>query len=261
MPYESRFAGLPLTDSVPRTPKGLSRGRIPRDYKEHPLGSLPHVKVFGDVLDVIPRSQWAQMLEAQEAAKSTLLDLRKSRGIQSLSQNGTSFCWINAPTQAIHYVRARMGQRKVLFSPASAGAPIKGFRNQGGWGSQGAEWIAEHGICPQEVWPANAIKREYYTEENKKIAAKYRITDWCELKPRSFDELATCMLLGLPVAIGLNWWSHEVLAVGLACKDGKWFLPIDNSWGPGYGENGIGLLTEAKGRPDDSVCLRLMTAA
>ena len=600
MPYTSRFAGLPITDSVPRTPKGLSRGRIPRDYKEHPLGSYAGVSVFGDVLDVIPRSQWAQMLEAQEAAKSTLLDLRKSRGIQSLNQNGTSYChddktevltdvgwkswssydgsdllgtmdpatgmlefqapthlhayeyhgelmhsvnrcidfgvtpdhrmlvrkwneqsrtlsdqfsftlakdlgwyvglphatrghrgieisevevggrkysgddfiqllslvisdgfagasekswntvsfcafkperravvaplaerlgfkeqpgrpgvwslhclhelaawirancysgspigattkcvpafiksaserqirlfldmygdkthtktegreffsasrrliddlqelllrigkrgsiftrpasetefngkpiyskesfwlheravdrlcidrkkhlvqdhyhgavycatvpngtlvtrrngsilvsgncWINAPTQAIHYVRARMGQRKVLFSPASAGAPIKGFRNVGGWGTQGAEWIAEHGICPQEVWPANAISRQYYTEENKKIAAKYRITDWCELKPRSFDELATCLLLGLPVAIGLNWWSHEVLAVNLVAKGGKWFVAIDNSWGSGYGDNGIGLLTEVKGRPDDSVCLRLMTAA
>jgi hypothetical protein len=90
---------------------------------------------------------------------------------------------------------------------------------------------------------------------------RYQVDEWDDL-PQTFDALATQVLLGFPVAIGLNWWSHEVTAVSLVKLDGsgRYGMMIDNSWGEGWGTKGRGVLTESKATPDDAVSPRLVTA-
>ena len=183
---------------------------------------------------------------------------KKLSGFKSLNQGNTNYCWINATTQNVHYIRAMQGLKHVPLSPASVGAKIKNFKNQGGWGSQGLEYIIKHGLVPQSLWPPNAISRQYDTPEADAERKKYSVLEWWELRPGSFDELATCLLLGYPVSVGYNWWGHQVLACQLVVQGGDFLIDIDNSWG-NWGDEGHGLLTERKGTPDDAVVARVGT--
>jgi len=238
-------------------PPGLSTGRLPRDWNKHPYGQTPYAAPFN--LPLIPRGEWKQRIEEKEAKQTTIRHFCERAKLTVLDQNGTNYCWINAPTFAMMVTRLMMGLPTVRLSPASVGAKIKNFRNNGGWGTEGLEYIAEHGLVPQDQWPPNAINRQYDNAASDAERPKYRCLEWWDLKPGNFDQVATCVLLNIPVAIGLNWWSHEVTAVGIKSDGNRYLLEIANSWGTGYEENGYGLLSESKGTPDDAVAPRVAT--
>lgn len=235
-----------------------SRGLIPRNRETHPhiYGAQPFD------LDLIPESEWAGMLEQQEREKSTLTDQILEAGLPPLDQGMTNFCWANSSTMVAKILRMQEGEPLVPLSPASVACPINGFRNQGGWCGQSITQIAEHGVAPASLWPANAIDRKYYTDEEKAEASKYRIQKWFELGARNFAQVATCMLKRKPCAVDFNWWSHSVCAIGLVRnKDGTWGLRIYNSWGKKFGTNGMAVLTGSKMYPDDAVCGEFIRAA
>ena len=244
---------------------GMPRGRDPRNYRSTPEGALPGASRFN--AQIIPRSEWVARIQGQEQRKIRPSDIAKRRGLKPLNQANTNYCWCNAVVMAVMVIRAFSNLFYVLLSPASVAAVVKNFRNVGGWGGEALEYIVENGVAPQTLWPPNAINRRYYTDEVRAEARNYRVTEWWELSPRNFDQLATCLLMGIPVAIGLNWWSHEVLAMDLVYlgKDAfgrdKFGVRILNSWGEGYGEGGYAILSESKATPDDAVAPRYMTAA
>ena len=259
--YESKIRGrLVIEDDVEdlslvKTPKGLSKGYKNRDWDKFPEGAF----ATPFPLPVIPRSEWRDRIEQMDKEKRWPKNHKLFSGFQSLDQNGTSYCWINAPVQCVHYVRAIQGEKHVPLSPASVGAPIKGYRNVGGWGTQGLKYMTEHGVAPQSMWPANAINRKYDTAESREERKKYIVDEWWELKANSFDQLVTCLLLGYPVAIGLSWWGHEVTACAVAVRGSDDFLvDIDNSWSSRWGDNGHSLLTQSKATPDDAIAARVV---
>ncbi|MDE2102002.1 MAG: hypothetical protein KGL39_32450 [Patescibacteria group bacterium] len=229
----------------------MSHGLIPRDRAKEP-GYLYGLEAFG--YDLIPESEWDDRLREQEKNKSSLTDLILEVGLPPLDQNGTSFCWANSSTMAAQILHVKEGQPKVHFSPASVACPINGFVNQGGWCGQSCKQIADHGVVPVEMWPANAISRQYYTEEMKKEAAKNRITKWFEGEHRNSKQLATCLLLGIPVAVDFNWWSHSVCAIRLVKTRNGYGTEIYNSWGTHYGDQGRAVIEWPKGIPDDMAC-------
>jgi len=232
------------------SPAGFSRGFVPRDYSEYPEGFYAPVSA----LPLIPESEWPERIEAAHEQKTFAMYHRDLSNFSVLDQDGTNYCWANAPVAMVHHLRAQQGLPHVPLSPASVAAPIKNYRNQGGWGSEALEYIREHGIAPQSLWPANAISRKYDTPECRAERVKYLATEvFEELPNRSYEHLVTMLLLGYSVAVGYNWWHHEVLAVGLASKDET---IIDNSWTPDWGDNGRGILTRKKAVPDDAVVAR-----
>ena len=213
-------------------------------------------------LPVIPRSEWRDRIEERERTGAKLRDVKEWAGFKSLNQGQTPYCWVNAPTQAMHYIRAIHGFPHVPLSPASVGAKVKNFRAVGGWGSEALAYMLEHGIAPQEDWPANAIDRRYDDEQSKASRKLYFALEYWELKPRNLDELVSCLLHGIPVAVGYNWWGHEVLANDPVALDGsdRWAIEIDNSWGSNWSDNGHGLLEGSKMLPDEAVAVRVTTA-
>lgn len=168
---------------------------------------------------------------------------------------GVHNCWINAPVHCLEIIRAIQGQQYVELSPASVGAKIKNFQNEGGWGTEGLQYLVETGCVPSAQWPSNAIDRKYDKASNNALRDRYRVGEWLDLPAGNFDAVATCLLLRIPVAIGLNWWGHEVTAIDLVKLDGKgrYGALMDNSWGADYGDNGRVILTESKATPDDAV--------
>lgn len=250
-----------IDDSTPLEacfpPVGFSRG-LETGYRAAPLydASVPFPAEL-----LIPESEWQARIQEKEERKLRLSDLVDQAGLPCKDQNGTNYCWINAPTHCIEIMRVVQNQKKVILSPASAGAPIKGFSNQGGWGDEGLRWIETNGLCPVENWPANAINRSYYTEANKAIAKKYRCTEWMALRPRNHAEMVSCLLHNFPVAIGLNWWSHEVTAYEPVVVDGEVAIRFRNSWGMSYGDRGYSILQGSKKLADDAVTPRVVTSS
>ena len=250
---EANYHGLiaaPVEDGQP-----LGSGYIPRDWSVDPFGGF--AAPFN--LPTIPRSEWPRMIEEREAIGVTNRQLLKEFAIAPLNQGQTNYCWCNAVVSALHIILAGQGSLFERLSPASAAAPIKGFQNRGGWGIEAVKWIAEHGINSVDEWPANKIDKSLYTTENKAKAARRKITEWYDLKPNSIDQLVTCLLNGIPVALGLDWWGHEILAVDPAIENGNLVIVIQNSWGEGWGDKGLGKLSEAKARAADQVAPRTVT--
>jgi len=262
MSYKSEiYSGEPVilegTEIAAETPQGLSKGLEKRNLEEDPIGGF--YERFS--LPVIPRDEWDDRIEEIEKTKSRLSDLCYSVNLKCPDQNGTNYCWANGPVYCVQVVRASMGLGVEYLSPASVAAPIKEYRNQGGWGTQALKYITKYGIVPSKLWPPNAIDKAYYTEQNREIAKDYVVTEWYDLERRNFDQLITCLLLRIPVAVGYDWWRHEVSAIDpIALGDGKYGIRIRNSWGMGYGKDGYAILGEKKATPDDAVAPRVAIA-
>lgn len=238
-------------------PSGQGRGRVPRDYRRIPHGALPGAQPF--ILPEIPRSEWSERIKEMEATKSRLSDLMIQAGVPSLDQDGTNYCWCNGVVTAILGVRAVNNQPFVQLSPASVAAPVKNFRNDGGWGGEALEYIVEHGVAAASLWPPNAIDRRYWTAEAKANALLHRVTEWYDLRSRSFAQKMTCLLMRIPVPSGYNWWSHETCGIDpVEIEPGHFGSRERNSWGGSYGQDGYFVLAENKSTPDDAVAPRVV---
>jgi hypothetical protein len=255
--YEGEPVIVDIDPEVVDAPEGMSKGLEKRDLKQDPRGAL--AKRFD--LPIIPRSEWSDRIEKIEKTKSRLSDISYSYDLECLDQNGTNYCWANGPVYCVEVVRLTMGLGIEYLSPASVAAPIKNYRNQGGWGTQALKYIIEKGIVPSKYWPPNEIDRSYYTDENLAKAKDYIVTEWYDLENDNFDQLMTCLLLRIPVAVGYDWWRHEVSAIDpISLGDGEYGIRIRNSWGMGWGKDGYAILKEGKATPDDAVAPRVIIA-
>lgn len=218
---------------------------------------------FPDEL-LISESEWEERIKEMEETKSRLSDLAIQAGLPCKDQDGTNYCWINAPTHCVEVVRLVQNQPLVILSPASAGGPMTNFRNVGGWGGPGLAYVGSKGLVPVEKWPANAISSSYWTDENKALALHYRQTEWWELEPRNLQQLVSCLLRRIPVACGYNWWSHETTNYDPVWVNGKIGVRNRNSWGmdwPAAGAKGFHILQGSKMYPDDGVAPRAVIAS
>jgi len=258
----SRDLILDPGELAPEIPQGLSTGYEERDWSAAPYGA-GYAAPFD--IQVIPRAEWRDRIKDMEAEKSRLTDFCDMEGLTVLDQNGTNYCWANGPTHCVEILRVYQGLPMVRLSPASIAAPIKNYRNVGGWGEQALKYIVDHGLCPQSMWPANAIDRSLDNTTSREARQKFQVSEWWDLDPGNFDHLMTCLLLKIPVAVAYNWWRHLVMALDPVALDGGFGIRIHNSWGTRWGANGTAVFREGYGRnranPDEMIAPRVTTAS
>lgn len=227
--------------------RGLDLGL--RGPSDHEYGDV--ATAFPSAL-LVPRNEWQARIEQTERTQSRLSDLCTLAGLPHKDQASTNYCWANAPVYAMEVMRVKQNQPMVILSPASVAAPIKGYRNVGGWGKEALEWIVQYGAAPVSLWPANGINKSFATKTTIAEAAKYRVDEWCELVPRNIEQLVSMLLHRIPVPVGYNWWGHEVTAIDAVWLDGTVAIRIRNSWA-NWGDNGYGILQGNRMLPDDAV--------
>lgn len=242
------------------------RGLEPRDYSAFPVGYSAFAKAFD--LPLIPRDQWKERLAEQKAHSADLYNIRlkgnNGQPIPSRDQDGYGYCWAHSSVSACLLLRARDNQPYADLSAFSVAAPIKNFRNQGGWGSQSLEYIATKGVATSATWPQQSMNRGNLNDAMYADAAKYKVTEWMDLDPEKMkDQLVTCLLLGIPVVSDFNWWGHSVCTCRLVNVFDDWSIEttIWNSWGDSWSDRGMGNLKGSKAIPNGAIAPRVMLAA
>lgn len=249
-----------IDDSTPDSkldPAGFSTG-----YRGmfRSAASAAETTVAFPAANLIPRHEWQARAEEMKERKSRVSDICDAAGLSIANQAQTKFCWAFAPVRNLEVIRVIQNQPMVRLSPASVACKINGFKNNGGWGEDALQYLLEHGAVPSSQWPATAIDRKYDTPANETAAKSYRVTEWWRLEPRNHDQLVSCLLMRIPVAVGLNFWGHEVLATDPIWRNGGIDIGFDNSWSDTWGDRGRGILAGNKRFADDAVAARVAVA-
>lgn len=204
---------------------------------------------------IIPRSEWQGMIQERAERKTRTKDLMLQCGMRAKNQATTNLCWAFAPTMMLQIMRARQGQPYVSLSPASVAGPINGFRNQGGWGEDALVQLRAFGAVPTQYWGDIDINSRLWNSTNKQIAMSYRADEYFRLTPRNLDEHISLLLHGIPCAVGLNYWGHEVLDVDPVWENGQIGVEFINSWDVTWGEDGYGKRQGNRILADDNVAI------
>lgn len=246
-------------------PKALQKGKVGSGYIERDYSAIPEGSIeFATRMPIkpIPRSQWGAIIERNEKLGANISSIRRLHQLKSSNQGSLGYCWIHGCCNGMRLLRAQNQQTYADLEPTSAGAIIKNYRNQGGNTPEAIRHLATVGVATSEFWTPNKLNRAFDTPKMRENAARHRLTEWWELKSNSFDELATCLLLGYPVTLGLSWWSHMIVAMDLVKLGADEFgVRIWNSWGDGWGDNGEKILVQQKAIAFDQMCPRVVTLA
>lgn len=241
--------------------KGM--GYVPRDLKVDP----PEMFAPPSEIKLIPRSEWSARLKEMGEQKSFLSNLKN---FKALDQNGQGYCWYYSTTGCVMMLRAVQNEPMVRLSAHAGAWIIKNGRDEGGWCGLSAKRQVSHGTPSVEFWPEKSMNgRSYDKPETWENAAKHKVTeDWVDLtrdvydQNLTFDQLATCLLNGIPCAVDFNWWGHSVCALDLVeVEAGSYGIRILNSWSDNWGEQGMSVLRGSKAIPDGAVALRVTGAS
>lgn len=236
--------------------------------------TLQHL--FGDgpgQLQLIPESEWDARFEEQEALQSSLEHIRmrgnNGRMIDALDQNGQGYCWNYSNNSALMLLRAAANLPHVRFSGHANACLIKNYRDEGGWGALGADYIMKNGSPSVEFWKEKSMSRSNDTPEMRANALQHRVTeDWSDQTLSPYDrtlttqQRATLLFNNIPLIGDYNWWSHSICEIRwYRIERGSWGPKILNSWSNNWEENGMSVLRGSKARSDGAVALRVTGAS
>jgi hypothetical protein len=232
----------------------VAYGLIPRNYNTHPVGHYASIPPF-TAIPLMTDAEIEAAIVRKNTEKSWLSDLRMvgmfGGMIPSRDQNGRGYCWMHSGVSANLLVRARDNQPYADLSAYAGACIIKGYRDEGGWGAEGVDWMVKNGIPTSKTWPQKSTNRSNDTPAMYTEAALYKPTGvWADIQPNNDRAHATCLCNDDPVVFDSNQWSHSICSMRLLKwgPNGRDFSHlIWNSWaddwlGNGATEPGTGIL-------------------
>jgi hypothetical protein len=257
-------------------------GYQPRDWHVQPLGSAPGSAEFPQHM-LWPKETWKERIKELEAKKARISDVlrracaRAENKFICLNQNPTNYCWCYAVIHAIMAAREVAGEPFVRLSPFSVACLVKNYQNIGGWGSQALARIVQEGVAAEEFWPMerpgmssgerssanmNAIRNgRQYLAGSRANAALHKVLEFWDLRPRSWEEMISCLLHPLPVASGRNWMGHERCSLDAVVLENGDTGCVDLDSYTSDGGLDLKILSSSRGAADDAVVPRVVTAS
>lgn len=244
-----------ISDEDARRERNYAKSRVERAMTLFYNGCFPRRTSYGlcrgtvkskDIFPRIPRSEWVKLIKEGEG--TFLQDLTK--GVLPVhDQDGRSLCWMHGSVRALECVKIYENQKAELLSAECAAYMVTGGRDRGGFPEEALEQLRTKGTCTENMWPRNEIDKRS-AKEGWELELPFNvILDWMDVE--NWDDQMTLALNRVPVPIGVGWWSHLVCQLGpvLGPNDEPMII-FDNSWGESWGDNGRGILNEAKGTAD-----------
>jgi hypothetical protein len=244
-------------------------GLVPRDRNRYPPAMFDPPRD----MPLIPQSKWDEKIAEQDREEASLEHVRNRSGpggamIPALDQDGQGYCWAYSTTMAVMLLRAVGNQPYVRLSAHAIGCKMKNFADIGGWCGLSAKFHREQGCPSVQFWTEKSMSRSNDKPEVWANAALHKVTEeWADLTRDVYDQnltaeqVATCLLSGIPVAVDYNEWSHSICAFRLVRVEAGSYSPkILNSWTNQWGENGTGII-RASWDIDGAVALRVTGAS
>jgi len=233
------------------------------DGRQYFLGCLPRLMHPGAIypvlgqdpnrpdVTVIPRNQWA------EIDFSHLVP-------EILDQDGQGACNAFASVQTLHVLRNQAGLPYVKLSAGNLYGRINGGVDAGSLLSDAVRTLEKEGVCTADTVPELQWRRRSWPRGWEEEAKRFRILEAWDCP--SFDHLATALLLGFPVNLGIlvgnhfnpgsDGWvpdyrggggGHAMCGVGLLFhrERNAWGIKVANSWGKRWGRDGFGIVPES----------------
>lgn len=194
-------------------PPGYSTGLIPRDFALQPHG-LAGVEAFD--LPIIPQSEWVERMKALNGQNISDIRNKGNNGspIPSRDQNGKGYCWAHSGVSAMLALRALMNEPYADLSAYAVACIIKGYRDQGGNGIDGIQFMGDKGVPTAEFWPQKSMNRSNDNPQTWANAALHKDYLWRDINPSQMRaQFITAMLLQKPTVFDSNPWGHSICAM------------------------------------------------
>lgn len=250
MTYESSHNGMPVISDdnadqfINPVVGGVMRycSAIPQPEGLPGFAALKPLKTFAE-------SEVSARMKSRQAAKSGLLSILNDRGLPIKDQARTNYCWMYGTVRGMEIAYSLQGESHVPLSATAAAAMLTRGQNRGGYIGEAIQFLSEHGTCPESLWPEHNLSLRNNTEAVQAASKANVLCEWNELPAGNLDQLRAALLLNYPVPIELQWWGHVVCVIDLVeLSGGQIGYVFDNSWGPGFGDKGRGVLTPEKAR-------------
>jgi len=183
-------------------------------------------KPLSEVIETIPIDEWPKYIGE--------ISLRPRGPKPPLNQRSVGSCASEAGVGGLHVVRNVLNLPEVRLNPYSVYHTTSGGHDNGSNILDNLEFLREHGVAPQDVWPRSKGWRAEPSVEAKREALKYRIDEFYYIE--NWEQFGTALLKGFPVVFGYS--GHAIVAVELLSTNSLLYL---NSWGD-WGDDGHGTL-------------------
>jgi hypothetical protein len=186
--------------------------------------------LWGESMEVIPVQEWPDLIGSVEISSYVPV---------VLDQGQVGSCATESTAGSVMLSRVITGQLFELLNPWFIYFHTSGGRDAGSSIDENLEWVRDHGIAPESVWPRSKGWQTKPTPEAYEAAQRFRIMEFWDLT--TIAEIGSALLKGFPVVFGFktSGGGHSCLFTELVNINEADYL---NSWSASWGRNGLGRL-------------------
>ena len=207
-------------------------GRKPGVKRDRPSKIMDRCDSVRTQIELIKPQYW------DEIADTRFHQSRRSRFRYTLDQNGFGSCAGESATGHKAACDARQGLPLVVYNGLFPYHTTSGGRDNGSVIGENVEFIREHGVCPEEVWPRSKGFRAEPSAEAKRVAEFFKLIDFFYVE--TIDEFVSALLQGFDIHAG---YTGHAIVFNRYLK--RRTVEYKNSWG-NWGDNGFGSLSLSK---------------